>query len=266
MKKATKLLVPALGLGLVFGAVNVSASKTVTVEPSDTYWGIAQSYDDVSVEDMMEANEYDPYAIPVGAEITVPTEERVTHVIQPGNTLTDIAAVYDGVSVDELVELNPEIDPYSLTIGSEIVVVDYVNVDQENEDTVPEVDVAELMTEARETVDSIFESRNDELKIPNIESKQELVDHVRSFMSLGFSKWFAENYFEEKDDGLYVIPMDGITWLDTNTPYIIEELNEREVRVIQERETEMLGHRYMIYTLHYEDDHWVVDTIESEVL
>uniref|UniRef100_A0A1S2M5X6 LysM domain-containing protein n=1 Tax=Anaerobacillus isosaccharinicus TaxID=1532552 RepID=A0A1S2M5X6_9BACI len=45
--------------------------------------------------------------------------------MQPGNTLTNIAAVYDGVTVDDLFRLNPGIDPYSLTVGSEIVVVDY---------------------------------------------------------------------------------------------------------------------------------------------
>ncbi|MBM7660355.1 LysM repeat protein [Bacillus mesophilus] len=266
MKKATKLLVPALGFGLVFGAVNVSASKTVTVEPGDTYWGIAQGYKDVLVEDMIEANEYEPFTIPVEAEITIPTEDQVTHVIQPGNTLSEIAAVYDGVSVDDLFELNPEIDPNSLTIGSEIVVVDYSNENQKMEDTVPELDVIEVMNEATETIDSIFESASAQHKIPNIESKQELVDYVRSFMSLGFSKWFAENYFEETDEGLYVIPKDGITWLDTESPYKVEEQNEREVKVIQERNTERLGHRNMIYTLRYDGENWIVDTIESEVL
>lgn len=73
----------------------------------------------------MEVNEYVPTEIPVGAEITIPNQNMVTHVVQPGNTLVDIAAVYDGVTVDDLVRLNPDVDPYELTIGSEIVVVDY---------------------------------------------------------------------------------------------------------------------------------------------
>ncbi|QOY36582.1 LysM peptidoglycan-binding domain-containing protein [Anaerobacillus isosaccharinicus] len=132
MKKATRLLTPALGVGLVFGAMGVSAqSETVTVESGDTYWGIAQGFDGVTTEDLVEANEYNPRAIPIGAEIKIPDGETssdndvVTHVIQPGNTLTNIAAVYDGVTVDDLFRLNPGIDPYSLTVGSEIVVVDY---------------------------------------------------------------------------------------------------------------------------------------------
>ncbi len=132
MKKAKRLIVPTLGVGLVFGAIGVSAqSETVTVEPGDTYWGIAQELSEVTSEDLVDANEYDARAIPVGAEIEIPTgeEERsnnnvVTHVIQPGNTFASIAEVYDGVTVDDLVKLNPKVDPYSLTIGSDIVVVD----------------------------------------------------------------------------------------------------------------------------------------------
>ncbi|RXJ00264.1 LysM peptidoglycan-binding domain-containing protein [Anaerobacillus alkaliphilus] len=128
MKKATRIIAPILGVSLVFGAIGVSAHETVTVKSGDTYWGIAQKYDDVTTEDLMEANEYNAYAIPTGAEITVPTENVVTHVIQPGNTLAEIAAAYDGVTVNDLVRLNPEIDPYHLEIGSEIVIVNYDSV------------------------------------------------------------------------------------------------------------------------------------------
>ena len=132
MKKATRLIIPTLGAGLVFGAISVSAhSETVTVDSGDTYWGIAQGLNDVTTEDLVEANTYDPRAVPIGAEIEIPTYEEtgsdddvLKHVIQPGNTLTNIAEVYDGVTVEDLIKLNPKIDPYSLTVGSEIVVVD----------------------------------------------------------------------------------------------------------------------------------------------
>ncbi|MFA9559980.1 LysM peptidoglycan-binding domain-containing protein [Evansella sp. AB-rgal1] len=130
MKKTTKILAPVVGIGLVFGTAGVSANSSVTVEPGDTYWGISQGYDNVSVDDIVEANDYAPDALPIGAEINIPVEgengsDVVTHVVQPGNTLSGIAAEYDGVSVDDLFQLNPEVDPYALQIGSEINVVDY---------------------------------------------------------------------------------------------------------------------------------------------
>ncbi|MBU9713028.1 LysM peptidoglycan-binding domain-containing protein [Evansella tamaricis] len=132
MKKTTKIIAPVVGLGLLVGTSSISAQSSVTVESGDTFWGIAQDYDELSTEEIVEANNYDPLEIPVGAEIIIPVNgedsfdgETVTHVIQPGNTLSSIASVHDGVTVDDLLELNPGIDPYSLTIGSELAVVSY---------------------------------------------------------------------------------------------------------------------------------------------
>lgn len=131
MKKASKILAPALAVGLAFGATSISANTTKTVEPGDTFWGIAQNHD-VTVDELMDLNsDLDPYAIPVGAEIELSVEDEngqnedvVTHVIQPGNTLWGISQVYDGVTVDDLYDLNPDVDPYELTIGSELAVVE----------------------------------------------------------------------------------------------------------------------------------------------
>ncbi|GGM32515.1 hypothetical protein GCM10011351_18240 [Paraliobacillus quinghaiensis] len=145
MKKVTKTITSVVGGGLIFGAIGVSASESVTVDPGDTYWGLAQNHDDVSTEEIVEANDYDPKMLPVGAEIVIPTDETsngeagqdmVTHTVQPGNTFAEIAAVYDGVTVDDLERLNPDVDPYSLTIGSELVVVDYASEDDTSEDYV----------------------------------------------------------------------------------------------------------------------------------
>ncbi|MFE8700620.1 LysM domain-containing protein [Cytobacillus sp. FJAT-54145] len=132
MKKATKLLAPTLALGMVFGASSFSANaETVTIESGDTLWGIAQEHN-VTVDELMSMNsDLDPRAIPAGTEIQISesknndNENVVRHVIQPGNTLNDIAAIYEGVSVDDLYALNPDIDPYALVVGDEIVVVDY---------------------------------------------------------------------------------------------------------------------------------------------
>lgn len=133
MKKTSKVLVPTLALGMAFGASGLSASAaTETVESGDTLWGIAQE-NNVSVDQLMDYNSnLDPYAIPIGTEVQLdPTNQSdseqngdmVTHTVQPGNTLYEIAQTYDGVSVDDLHQMNEGIDPYNLTIGSEVTVV-----------------------------------------------------------------------------------------------------------------------------------------------
>ncbi|MFC4322252.1 LysM peptidoglycan-binding domain-containing protein [Litchfieldia salsa] len=131
MKKATKILAPAVITGMIFGATSFSASAaTEIVEKGDTLWSIAQNHENVTVDELVEMNsDLDPTAIPVGTEIQISTtnnnEEHVTHTVQPGNTLYEIASVYEGVSLSDLYEYNEGIDPYQLAIGSEVVVVNH---------------------------------------------------------------------------------------------------------------------------------------------
>jgi LysM repeat protein len=128
MKKTSKILAPALALGMIAGGGAASAAGTsVTVEKGDTLWGIAQDYDNVSVTDLYEWNPgIDAHGLEVGREIFVqdaPQYPNETfHTVTPGDTLWSIANLHAGLTVDEIYELNPGIDPYNLVIGSELKV------------------------------------------------------------------------------------------------------------------------------------------------
>ncbi|WP_421382338.1 LysM peptidoglycan-binding domain-containing protein [Bacillus salacetis] len=128
MKKTSKILAPALALGMMAGGGAASAAGTsVTIEKGDTLWGIAQDYDNVSVNDLYEWNPgIDANSLEIGSEIMVqdaPQYPNETfHTVTPGSTLWSIANLHAGLTVDEIYELNPGIDPYNLVIGSEVKV------------------------------------------------------------------------------------------------------------------------------------------------
>ncbi|WP_456272402.1 LysM peptidoglycan-binding domain-containing protein [Bacillus sp. AK031] len=130
MKKSTKILAPALAAGMVFGAGSASANgNTVTVDAGDTLWGIAQNHEGVSVEDLKNWNPgVDAMSLSIGTELVVSNSSDYTgdraeeefHTVEPGETLISIANLHKNVTLDDLYNWNPDIDPRSLQIGSEV--------------------------------------------------------------------------------------------------------------------------------------------------
>ncbi|MBH0231368.1 LysM peptidoglycan-binding domain-containing protein [Halobacillus yeomjeoni] len=124
-----KYLAPVLALGMTLGfSSGVSAeTSTVTFEQGDTIWGVAEEYEDVSVSDLYEWNPgIDADIIQVGSEITIKTDEEVQkeqpnqdyHTVESGDTLYSIATEYKGVTLGDIYELNPNINAWSLSVGS----------------------------------------------------------------------------------------------------------------------------------------------------
>ncbi|EDL65433.1 LysM peptidoglycan-binding domain-containing protein [Bacillus sp. SG-1] len=128
MKKTSKILAPALALGMIAGGGAASAAGTsVTVEKGDTLWGIAQNHDNVSVNNLYDWNPgLDARSLEIGSEIMLHDKpeypNETFHTVTPGETLWSIANLHAGLTLEELYELNPEVDPYSLVIGSDVKV------------------------------------------------------------------------------------------------------------------------------------------------
>ena len=99
-------------------------ADTVTVQPGDTFWELAQEHN-VSVQNLMQWNSgIDAHSIPVGAELVVSMESDSSieefHTVEPGETFNSIANLHAGVTLVELFEWNPDVHPNNLQIGSDI--------------------------------------------------------------------------------------------------------------------------------------------------
>ncbi|MFC5711603.1 LysM peptidoglycan-binding domain-containing protein [Thalassorhabdus alkalitolerans] len=125
MRKSTRILAPVLASGVVFGVSGFSAhAATVTVEPGDTLWSIAQA-ERVSVSDLQAINNgLDPYNLQPGTMINLNEQSDSTgsHTVQEGETFYSIASQYEGVSAQQLMEKNSDLDPYNLQPGTTVLI------------------------------------------------------------------------------------------------------------------------------------------------
>jgi murein DD-endopeptidase MepM/ murein hydrolase activator NlpD len=100
---------------------------TYTVQPNDNVWAIAQGFG-LSAETVLWANptvEKSPDLLRVGQKLVIPPANGVYYTVQAGDTVESLAKKYK-TTVEKVVgfEFNGLVEPYTLTPGQQILLVD----------------------------------------------------------------------------------------------------------------------------------------------
>ncbi|MRG87806.1 hypothetical protein [Salinibacillus xinjiangensis] len=171
------------------------------------------------------------------------------------------------------IQLNEGVAPLTDNSGSDDPKPSIDNEDpneQETQEQTPEEldkqSALEVMETFKTTFVRMYSSSDENLKIPEAQSIEDIKEEFRTIMSDELAEWYAESYYREENGEVFVVAMDGPTWLEADIPYDLEKISETKFKINQERDNEQLGHRIMSYVLIYEEGHWKVDDIETEVL
>lgn len=100
-------IVAALTLIFIFSLYFVSAQATITVQPGDTLWALAQRYN-TTTQAILDINGLTGQDLIPGAVLKLPggsTAAPETYTVQTGDTLYDIAVAFS-VSTDTLIAIN----------------------------------------------------------------------------------------------------------------------------------------------------------------
>ena len=107
--------------------VEEMAIITYTVQPNDTVYGIAQSFD-IEVETIMWANaevEKDPDLLSVGQVLTILPVNGIYYTVKAGDTVDKLAKTYKTTKEKITgLALNGLVEPYTLVTGQKLVLVD----------------------------------------------------------------------------------------------------------------------------------------------
>ncbi|MGP4079001.1 hypothetical protein ACTWQL_03735 [Pseudalkalibacillus sp. R45] len=98
-------------------------------------------------------------------------------------------------------------------------------------------------------------------KVKNFDSKQELIMYLNRYASENVASLYVEDLFEEKEDGLYIIPMCSPAWVTKNEPFTLVKINEERYQLNQTNTSDMHGHYTIQLTFTLENDNWVIESV-----
>lgn len=119
-----------------------------------------------------------------------------------------------------------------------------------------ESEVPELLAAFRDLYDELFETQDEDGALINISTESEFHDHFNGVATEEVSQFIFDTYFEDRDDGIYVIPATDYRVIDENEEY---ELSENEhILVSQDRYTALTGPYVIEYVIDFQLPDYVI--------
>lgn len=85
-------------------------------------------------------------------------------------------------------------------------------------------------------------------QVLNYHSKIDLIEHFQAITSGEIAELFVEYYYDEDEEGLYIMPTETPAWFVSENDYDLEQINEDQFKVTQYNETDFYGN----YTIELE--------------
>lgn len=110
-------------------------------------------------------------------------------------------------------------------------------------------------------IDILLQEIDDDYKVKGILTKEDLVKEFSPVVTTEAVYPYVDFYYQELDDGLYIVPTELPPWFVPGEPYEIIELENGNVLVEQENEIDLYGKYRIIIEFSYEKD-WRIVRIE----
>ncbi|MBU8908666.1 hypothetical protein [Desertibacillus haloalkaliphilus] len=124
----------------------------------------------------------------------------------------------------------------------------------------------EVMQRYKQTFEGLLDDADSSGLLASFDSREEVISYFSEVMSLELAEQLADSYIREDDSDLYIVATESPIWLDPEEEFTIEQVNDGHYRIIQEHQSELIGHVEMAFHARWENNSWKVYDIESTEL
>ncbi|WP_153465244.1 hypothetical protein [Sediminibacillus terrae] len=121
----------------------------------------------------------------------------------------------------------------------------------------------ELVSVTETFIDLLVQETDDNYRVTNYHSIDEITDAFTKVATPSAAKKYIDYYYEEKGDGLYLLPAETPPWFQSESEYEMIESGDGTVKVIQDNQTDLHGSYTLELELTYDDSWKITDTKHS---
>lgn len=104
----------------------------------------------------------------------------------------------------------------------------------------------------------IFQETDENKLVVNFNTKQELKVKFSEIMTMDVASYYVDTWYKDTDDGLHLIAKDGPLFLDLESDYTVEMINENYYKVTQHGENKLKGNYTVTIDFEYRDGKWLI--------
>lgn len=134
----------------------------------------------------------------------------------------------------------------------------------EPEEAFGEREAVGLLERYNSVREAAYQDAPDNYKFRSYKTKEEFYRLFVEFMSYEFVKTTFNYRLDEKDDGLYIVPMDSVNKFRPANPYSMKKISDSEYQITQIQEGDMDGRKLLTFTFKNFDGIWKIASIQTK--
>jgi hypothetical protein len=117
---------------------------------------------------------------------------------------------------------------------------------------------------AEEFKERLFQATDEHGMIEGYSTKEELIAYISQIAAREVARGMVDEYYTEKEEGLYIIPKGGPILLNPEESYDLKEIDEYTYEAIQRSENMLHGEYEVTTVFQKKDEGWIIKDILVE--
>ncbi len=140
-----------------------------------------------------------------------------------------------------------------------------VNFDDVKQVTEKETDLSheQIVTLTDKFMELLVQDVDDNYKVVEFNTKQQLIKAFEPYVQKEVVEPYIDFYYQEKEDGLYIVPTETPAWFEKDVEYQ-KESADGKVKITQTNENALHGKYTIVITFEKSDDAWKIENISHE--